>query len=74
MTTIVGNRSGLTSAPDLRLGNAGAGSDTLSEVAEMKRICDGLFIRAYNQRIRNRAAHERTKVQTKGNEGSRVKR
>jgi len=33
---------------------------TLSEVAEMKRICDGLFTRALNKRLQNRAKDEGT--------------
>jgi hypothetical protein len=35
------------------------GAITLSEVAEMKRIGDRLFIRASNPRIQNRAARQK---------------
>jgi hypothetical protein len=35
------------------------GPITLSEVAEMKRICDGLFMHAFSKRIQSRAARER---------------
>jgi AbiV family abortive infection protein len=34
------------------------GSITLSEVAEIKRICDGLFMRAFIKRIQSRAARK----------------
>jgi AbiV family abortive infection protein len=33
-------------------------SITLSEVAEMKRICDGLFMLAFSKRLQNRASNE----------------
>jgi hypothetical protein len=35
------------------------GSITLSEVAEMKRVCEGLFIHAFSKRIQSRAKKER---------------
>jgi hypothetical protein len=34
---------------------------TLSEVAEMKRICDGLFMYVFGKRIQIRAAREQEK-------------